>query len=206
LRFIYGGGPVFYYRDFVHSCRIHHDGNVCTIPGAGLQATSSFAISCRMIEPTKPSLRDCLSPGRRAQTGAFVIPCGIALRIISAITMVLAISSAILLLALRILHCWQPHLFPWTLKSAIPLILIGIAFASFQFVVSRTRAQIVLGLMVALAFILWGAEQFVPNSVIVSFMDDVVVFLFVLDLGMVIYGQLKSGKHAGSSELPLDSP
>ena len=159
-----------------------------------------------MIEPAKPSLRDCLSPGRRPQSGTFAIPCKIVLRIISAIAMVLAVSSAILLLALRILHCLQPHLFPWTLRSAVPLILIGIAFASFQFVVSRTRVQIVLGLMVALAFILWGAEQFVTSPAMVSFMDDVVVFLFVLDLGMVIYGQLKSEKHAGSSELPLDSP
>jgi hypothetical protein len=41
---------------------------------------------------------------------------------------------------------------------------------------------------------------------VVSFMDDVVVFLFVLDLGIVIYGQLKPGNHASSSELPLDSP
>lgn len=64
----------------------------------------------------------------------------------------------------------------------------------------------VLGFLVALAFILWGGEQFVPNPGMVAFMDDVVVFLFVLDLGIVIYGHLKPGNHAAGSELPLDSP
>ncbi len=159
-----------------------------------------------MIKPAKPSLRDCLSSGRRSRNGALVIPCKIVLRAVSALALGLAVSSAVLLVALRLLHCAQPHLFPWTLKSAVPLISIGVAFASFQFVVSRTRAQIVLGLLVALAFILWGAEQFVSNRAIVAFMDDLVVFLFVLDLGIVIYGHLKPGTHADSSELPLDSP
>ena len=37
-------------------------------------------------------------------------------------------------------------------------------------------------------------------------MDDLVVFLFVLDLGLVIYGHLKAGNHAAGYELPLDSP
>ncbi|HXC98547.1 MAG TPA: hypothetical protein VN048_04335 [Verrucomicrobiae bacterium] len=159
-----------------------------------------------MIERAKPSLRDCLSPGRRAQSGTFFTRCKIALRIISAIALILALSTAVLLLVFRFLHGAQPHLFPWTLRSAVPLILIGIAFATFQFVVPRTRAQTVLGLLVSLAFILWGAEQFISNPALVSFMDDVVVFLFVLDLGIVIYGQLKPGNHGGSSELPLDSP
>jgi hypothetical protein len=206
LQFIYGGGFVFYYRYFGRSCRIYPDGHVCKIAAVAFHAANSLAIAGRMTKPAKFSLRDCLSPGHRPRTGAFVIPCRIVLRIISAIALVLALATAVLLIVLRILHCLQPHLFPWALKSAVPLILIGIAFASFQFVVSRSRTQMVLGLLVALAFILWGTEQFVSNQAIASFMDDVVVFLFVLDLGIVIFGHLKPGTHASSSELPLDSP
>jgi hypothetical protein len=139
-------------------------------------------------------------PGPRTNRGAGV------LRIASAIALGLAVSTALVLLVLRILHCLLPQWCPWTLKSAVPLILVGIAFACLQFVVTRARAQIVLGLLVSLAFILWGTEQFLSNPAVVSFIDDVVVFLFVIDLGIVIYGHLKPGPHASSSELPLDSP
>jgi hypothetical protein len=116
-------------------------------------------------------------------------------QIISAIAVVLAISAAFLLIALRLIHCIQPNLLPWTIKSAIPLILIGIAFASFQFAVPRSRIQILLGLIVAVAFILWGLEQFLSNPAVVSVIDDLVVFLFVLDLGIVICGSLKEQKN-----------
>ena len=159
-----------------------------------------------MTNPSKFSLRYLSSPGRRPRNGVLFVSCKMVARVISAVALGLAASTAVLLIALRVLHSVQPHLFPWTLKSAVPLILIGIAFAALQCVVSRTRAQMVLGFLVALAFILWGAEQFVPNPAIVSFMDDLVVFLFVLDLGIVIYGHLKPGTHANTSELPLDSP
>lgn len=60
-----------------------------------------------------------------------------------------------------------------------------------QFAVPRTRSQVVLGLMVSAAFILWGIEQYVADRGLASFIDDIVVFLFVLDVSLVIRGQLK---------------
>jgi hypothetical protein len=206
LQFIYGRRIVFYYRDFSHWCRIKADGHVFKNAAVAFRTAISFAISRNMTNPSKFSLRYLSSPGNRPRNGILFVSCKIAVRAISAVALGLAVSTAVLLVALRVLHFVQPRLFPWTLKSAVPLILIGVAFAALQFIVSRTRAQMVLGFLVALAFILWGAEQFVPNLAIASFMDDVVVFLFVLDLGMVIYGHLKPGTHATTSELPLDSP
>jgi len=126
------------------------------------------------------------------------------LRLISAIALGLAFLAAIGVLVLRLVHCVKPDLLPWTIKSAYPLILIGVAFAALQFVLPRTKQQILLGLMVAAAFILWGAEQFISNQAIASFIDDVVVFLFVFDLSLVIYGHLKPGVHPASKELPFD--
>jgi hypothetical protein len=128
----------------------------------------------------------------------------VALRFISAVSLGSAIFAAVLLLILRLIHCFQPDLLPWTFKSGIPLILIGIAFASFQFALPRARAQILSGLMVAAAFILWGTEQFLSNQAIVSFMDDMVVFLFVLDLSIVIYGPLKAEAHPPGKEQRFD--
>ena len=105
----------------------------------------------------------------------------------------LALSSAMTVVALRLIHCFYPALFLLPLRSGIPLILIGLSFASLQFAIRRTPSQCILGLSVSAAFILWGIEQFLPNQAMVSFLDDVVVFLFVLDLGIVICGLLKVG-------------
>lgn len=128
----------------------------------------------------------CRESSRFAVGRAAVVP-----RVISATAVILAILTACFLIALRLIHCIQPNLLAWTFRSAIPLILIGIAFASFQFAVPRSRTQILLGLGVAAAFILWGLEQFLPNPAVVAVIDDLVVFLFVLDLGIVICGSLR---------------
>jgi hypothetical protein len=159
-----------------------------------------------MTEPSKFCFGERFGPDHRPRNTASISLRAIVLKTLCAIALGLAVSTGVILLVLRIVHSIQPHLFPWTLKSAVPLILIGIAFACLQFVVSRSRSQILLGLLVAAAFILWGTEQFLSNQAVVSFIDDVVVFLFVLDLGMVIYGHLKPGTRAHSPELPLDSP
>jgi hypothetical protein len=128
----------------------------------------------------------------------------VVLRFITAIALGLAIFTAISMVALRLISCLQPNLLPWTLKSAIPLILTGIAFGFLQFILPRTRRQVLLGLMVAVAFILWGTEQFLSNRIIASFIDDLVVLLFVIDLSIVIYGHLKPGMHPVGKELPFD--
>lgn len=110
----------------------------------------------------------------------------------SAAALGLAFSAAVLLIALRVIHLIRPDWIRWQLKSAIPLMLIGVAFAFLQFAAPRTRVQIVLGLSVSTAFILWGVEQFVMNQFVAASIDDVVVFLFVVDLSLVIYQHLKS--------------
>ncbi len=38
----------------------------------------------------------------------------------------------------------------------------------------------------SLAFVFWGTEQFLNDARWISFIDDIVVFLFVLDLSIVI--------------------
>jgi hypothetical protein len=106
----------------------------------------------------------------------------------------LAVLTAITVVTLRLIHCFHPALFLLPLRSGIPLILIGLSFACLQFAVRRTPSQCVLGLCVSVAFMLWGIEQFLPNQAMVLFIDDVVVFLFVLDLGIVICGLLKGKK------------
>ncbi len=120
------------------------------------------------------------------------------MKFISATAMGLAMLSGVVLLALRVVHSVKPDFWAPPLKSAVPLILVGASFACLQFAVPRTRVQMVLGLLAALAFILWGAEQYLSNQTLVAFIDDIVVFLFVLDLSIVIYGQIQGERRDGA--------
>lgn len=75
---------------------------------------------------------------------------------------------------------------PVLLKSGIPLIAIGASYISLVLTLRRTPGQLLVGLLMGLAFVLWGMEQFLTNRAIILFIDDCVVFLFVVDLSIVI--------------------
>ena len=114
------------------------------------------------------------------------------LRTLSGIAFVLAVIGACMVIALDCLHSVGGALVPWRLKSAFPLICVGISYGCLQFTLPRSRSELVLSLAVGLAFVLWGVEQFVPDRELASLIDDLVVFLFVLDLSIVIRGHLRS--------------
>ena len=88
---------------------------------------------------------------------------------------------------------------PFALKSAVPLIAIGISYFILILTLRRTIGQRLVGLSIGLAFVLWGLEQFLSDQAVVSFIDDVVVFLFVADLSIVIRHNLASC--AGESQV-----
>jgi len=86
-------------------------------------------------------------------------------------------------------HAWplitgsQPAIF---FKSAIPLVAIGVSYACLSVTLRRTLWQHLFGIFMGLAFVLWGLEQFLTDREVISFIDDIVVFLFVTDLSIVI--------------------
>ena len=71
-------------------------------------------------------------------------------------------------------------------KSGIPLVAIGISYFALVLTLRRTPGQLLVGVLMGLAFALWGAEQFLEDRALVPFIDDCVVFLFVVDLSIVI--------------------
>jgi len=111
-------------------------------------------------------------------------------RIFSGLAMAAAFLTAAALLALDAGRLARPE-FAAHFKSAIPLICIGVSYAALQFTLPRSGVELCLGLAVSLAFVLWGVEQFIPAPRAAGMVDDVVVFLFVLDLSVVIRGKLR---------------
>lgn len=121
---------------------------------------------------------------------------GLAARLLQGLSLSAATLAIVLALGVVGLHivrgvaATHPDLMPG-LKSAVPLIAIGVAYLSLIFTVPRTAVQRFLGFLVALAFILWGAEQYMSNAFLISLIDDFVVVLFVFDLFLVIRENLK---------------
>lgn len=113
------------------------------------------------------------------------------LRLVSAISLVLALVIAVAIVAIDYGHFFGAGLPSWRPRPAFALILAGLSYSCLQITLPRTRREFLLGIAVAGAFILWGAEQFVPDERLVTLIDDAVVFLFVMDLSIVILGGLK---------------
>jgi hypothetical protein len=128
-----------------------------------------------------------VGPGRRRLRLA---PLATALRFLSALALLFAVASVIAILAIDAAHLAHPQL-TWRIKSALPLIAIGLSYALLQFTLPRTLTEFLLSLSVSLGFILWGAEQYIPAPQVASFVDHLVAFLFVMDLGLVIRARLK---------------
>lgn len=79
--------------------------------------------------------------------------------------------------------------------GALPLILIGLSYMSFQLSVELGRSEKAKGLLLGLAFVLWGTEQLLPPSAWVTVMDSLVITIFVVDLALIIIEHLKRKDH-----------
>jgi hypothetical protein len=95
-------------------------------------------------------------------------------------------SMALLGIALLWITDASPHLLPafgHLQYGAMPLILIGLSYVSFQLSGRRALAERTKGLLLGLAFILWGSEQLLPPSAWVTAMDSLVIAHFRRGLG-----------------------
>jgi DNA replication protein DnaC len=77
-------------------------------------------------------------------------------------------------------------------RSTVPLIAIGTSYFALIISLRRTFGQRLAGIFIGLAFVLWGLEQLLSDKALISFIDDVVVFLFVVDLSIVVRQNLRN--------------
>jgi hypothetical protein len=76
--------------------------------------------------------------------------------------------------------------------GALALIFVGSSFICIQLSDGKRLKEVLQGLLLGLAFVLWGSEQFIPPGVAATAMDSVVIVIFVADLGLVIASHLKA--------------
>ena len=78
-----------------------------------------------------------------------------------------------------------PRLFPkraHDVLGALPPALIAITFLAHEAVRRASRPELAKGLLVAVAFLFWGANAYWPDIPATTLLNDVAVVLFVVDL------------------------
>jgi hypothetical protein len=100
------------------------------------------------------------------------------------------VAGAILLLDDLALH--RLVRLPHAPVSAAPLLLVGAAFLGFQVLTRPKPLDLFKALLVSSAFILWGIDQMLPPGWWASTLGDLVITLYVIDLGWMMGSALSS--------------
>jgi len=119
------------------------------------------------------------------------------LAVLTWILIALACFGGLLLLledALLLLFPQVPH----APISAAPLLLIGVASLGFQRLLRPRPLDFFKALLVSLAFLLWGVDQLLPLGWGATSLGDLVIVLYVVDLGWMMAGGLHARQHGRS--------
>ena len=114
------------------------------------------------------------------------------LRGLSLLLFLLSVGSIVVLLISDVSHALSLTSFHQQ-AGAMALILIGTSYISLQLSAKRPWNEKLKGVFLGFAFVLWGSEQFLPASRLVTLMDSVVITIFVVDLGLIILDGLGKG-------------
>jgi|HubBroStandDraft_1064217.scaffolds.fasta_scaffold00535_22 hypothetical protein len=172
----------------------------------GSHRVRKSADSIVVNEATKPALRDVgrtptLSPSEPPERRSTVET---VLRVAAgALTVAALLACGVLLLSdaapelsalVKFVVAMAPR--AWALLghaplSAMPLLLAGGSYIALQGLLRPPPIELVKRLLLGSAFLLWGIVQLMPPSVIATDLGDLVIALYVLDLGIIIQAELR---------------
>ena len=97
------------------------------------------------------------------------------------------------LISVLVLLAWDvdPQFFParaHDILAACPLVMIAIAYLLYQSAHRPAVKEFVKALMLATAFLFWGANQLWPDLPQATLFNDIAIALFVLDVFLVMIG------------------
>jgi hypothetical protein len=101
--------------------------------------------------------------------------------------------SLITLASVLVLSVWDalPGIFPTrahTVLGALPLALIALAYLAYQTIRRPSVQELIKAILLSIAFLLWAANQFWPDKPYATLLNDMAIWLFVLDVVLVIMG------------------
>jgi len=117
-------------------------------------------------------------------------------RLVSALCLVLSLAVGGVLILWDTVHGFVPMLIHQR-SVAVALMLIGASYAAAHATGPLRSGARVRAVSLGLAFVLWGAEQFMPMSRVVVGVDCVLVCVFVVDLSLSVVNRLKNESGGG---------
>ena len=78
--------------------------------------------------------------------------------------------------------------------SALPLLLVGLAYLFLQFLVRPRPIELLKRVMLASAFILWGIDHLLPSGPAATTLGDIVIVLYIVDLALMMRDALLARK------------
>ena len=78
--------------------------------------------------------------------------------------------------------------------SALPLLLAGFSYLVLQAILRPRPLELLKRLMLGTAFLLWGVVQLMPASALSAELGNVVIALYVVDLGLIIWTDLEKNQ------------
>jgi hypothetical protein len=109
------------------------------------------------------------------------------LRLLSGVLGLAALAALSVLVATDLRAGFQPS--PHHQHAgALALMLSGASFACQQLSCGRSWGRL-RGVLLGVAFVLWGGEQYLPAGPAVTAIDCLVIVFFVADLGLMIWTQ-----------------
>ena len=111
-------------------------------------------------------------------------------RALSLVLMAAALAVTAFLWASDARQGWQNVLWHERL-GAVALILGGSAYLVLQGATRQKGVESLKGILLGLAFVLWGTEQFLPAGPVATAIDGVVISIFVVDLSLMIWSRLR---------------
>lgn len=127
------------------------------------------------------------SPQRRNTIGHQMTALFRRLSVFSFIAALLGIAALLLFDTLNHLRFTPVH----QRLGALSLMLIGFSYIMLQLSARRRWNEMLKGVLLGTAFLLWGCEQLLPPSPLVTAMDSAVVAIFVVDLSLIILEHLR---------------
>ena len=76
--------------------------------------------------------------------------------------------------------------------SALPLLLVGASYMALQGLLRPPPVELLKRIMLGSAFLLWGVVQLMPPSILATDLGDLVIALYVLDLGIIVQAELRA--------------
>jgi len=112
------------------------------------------------------------------------------MRVITVLLLALALASSVVLLSLDVSQGFRES-DARRVVSALPLIAIALACLAFHATWTPEPLDLLKRVLLSAAFLFWAANQLFPTAGWAPVANDVAIALFVLDLALILWSDLR---------------